>query len=110
MILATKLRPYFEAHIIEIKTNYLLQNVLHRPELSGQLSIWSVILLAYDIIYVLRNAMKAQALTDFVAKMTLVPEALEPTIKAWQAWVGRACGVGGLGIGILLQGQAEIKL
>lgn len=38
MLSTTKLRPCFEFHTIEVRTNYPLRRVLHRLELSGQLS------------------------------------------------------------------------
>lgn len=56
---AIKLRPYFKSHTIEVRTNYPLQKVLHKPELSRRLSIWAMMLSAYDIRYTLRNMVKA---------------------------------------------------
>lgn len=57
MMLATKLRPYFESHTIDVRTNFPLWEVLHKPELSGQLSTWAIMLSAYDIMYIPRSAM-----------------------------------------------------
>lgn len=37
-ILATKLRPYFESHTIEVRTDYPMWKILYRPELSRRLS------------------------------------------------------------------------
>lgn len=82
--------------------------MLHRLKLLGKLSTWFVILLANDIKYVPRNAMKAQALA--YAEMTLPFETIEPTMKEWQVWGDGDCRVGGSGISILLQSQAWIKL
>lgn len=54
--------------------------------------------------------MKAQALEDFVAKMTQIPETLEPNVEIQQVWADGVCRVGGLGIGIVLKRQVDIKL
>ena len=37
---ARKLRPYFQAHTIEVPTEYLMKQVLHKPETSGRLMKW----------------------------------------------------------------------
>lgn len=79
--------------------------MLHRPKLAGQLSIWSIILLVYDIKYVPNNVIKAQPLANFMTEMTLVPEALEPTeptVETWQIWTDGAYSVEGSGISIVL--------
>ena len=34
---ARKLRPYFQAHTIEVPTEYPMEQVLHKPETSGRL-------------------------------------------------------------------------
>ncbi|XP_043818253.1 uncharacterized protein LOC122725281, partial [Manihot esculenta] len=84
---ATKLRPYFDSHTIEVRTDYPLRKVLYRSELS-RLSTWAVILSAYDIRYVLRKAMKPQAVVGFIAKMTpplKSSEFPESTIKEWKS-------------------------
>lgn len=65
---------------------------------------------AYNFKYVLRNAMKAQALADFIAEMTPPLKTFEPTIKEWKVWVDGACGARDSGIGIFLQSQTGIKL
>ena len=48
---ARKLRPYFQAHTIEISTNYPMKQVLHKPETSGRLMKWAIELSEVDIRY-----------------------------------------------------------
>ena len=110
LVFAIKLCPYFESHTIGVRTDYPLQKVLHRSEPSGRLSIWAVILSAFDIRYVPRKAMKAQAVANFIAKITPSPETFEPMVKEWKIWADGACGAWGSGIRILLQIQPGIKL
>ena len=50
-ITSVKLRHYFEAHKIYVKTNYPLKMVLRNPKLTGRLAKWSVRLSLYDIVY-----------------------------------------------------------
>ena len=46
---ARKLRPYFQAHTIEIPTEYPMKQVLHKPETSGRLMKWAIELSEFDI-------------------------------------------------------------
>ena len=48
---ARKLRPYFQAHTIEIPTEYPMKQVLHKPETSGRLIKWAIELSEFDIRY-----------------------------------------------------------
>ena len=46
-----KLRPYFQAHTIEVPTEYPIKQVLHKPEASGRLMKWAIELSEFDIRY-----------------------------------------------------------
>ena len=48
---ARKLRPYFQAHTIEVPTEYPMKQVLHKPEVSGRLMKWAIELREFDIRY-----------------------------------------------------------
>lgn len=65
-ITSIKFRPYFEAHNIHVRKNYMLKMILHHPELTGRMVKWFVRLSMYDIIYKPRTTIKSQALVDFV--------------------------------------------
>ena len=53
-----KLRPYFQAHIVEVPTEYPMKQILHKPETSGRLMKWAIELGEFDIRYKLRTAVK----------------------------------------------------
>ena len=46
---ARKLRPYFQAHTIEVPIEYPMKQVLHKPETSGRLMKWVIELSEFDI-------------------------------------------------------------
>ncbi|KAL0413039.1 UNVERIFIED_CONTAM: hypothetical protein Sradi_1505600 [Sesamum radiatum] len=75
VVTARKLRPYFLSHLVGVKTNTPLKQTLGKPNTSGVLVKWAVELSEYDISYLPRTAIKAQALANFIFEMT------EMTIK-----------------------------
>ena len=67
---ARKLRPYFQAHTIEVPTEYQMKQVLRKPETSGRLMKWALELSEFDIRYKPKNPIKGQVLADFVMEFT----------------------------------------
>ena len=63
---ARRLRPYFQAHNIEIPTKHPMKQVLHKPDTSGRLTKWAIELSEFDIKYKPRTAIKGQILAGFV--------------------------------------------
>ena len=63
---ARKLRPYFQAHTIEVPTEYPMKQVLHKLETSGRLMKWAIELSEFDIRYKPKTAIKGQILANFV--------------------------------------------
>ena len=39
---ARNLRPYFQAHTIEVPTEFPMKQVLHKPETLGRLMKWAI--------------------------------------------------------------------
>ncbi|CAA0842069.1 Unknown protein, partial [Striga hermonthica] len=70
VIAARKLRPYFQEHSITVRTSYPLRQILHRPDTSRRMIKWAIELGQFDIHYQPRTAIKAQALSDFIAEFT----------------------------------------
>jgi hypothetical protein len=73
-----KLRPYFQAHTIRVLTEYPLRKVMQKLDLSGRLANWAIELGQFDLEFVPRNAIKGQALADFLVEFTNLPEVEEP--------------------------------
>ena len=66
ILAARKLRPYFQAHKIEVRTSYPLRQIMHKPEATGRLVKWAVELGQFDLDYKPRATIKGQALADFL--------------------------------------------
>ncbi|KAL0416782.1 UNVERIFIED_CONTAM: Retrovirus-related Pol polyprotein from transposon opus [Sesamum latifolium] len=67
VITARKLRPYFLSYPMGVRTNTPLKQVLGKPEACGQLVKWVIELSEYDISYLPRTTIKAQAwLTSYL--------------------------------------------
>ncbi|KAL5549326.1 hypothetical protein UlMin_004557 [Ulmus minor] len=108
---ARKLRPYFQCHPITVYTTYPLKSILHKPELSGRLTKWTVELSEYDITFQPRTALKSQVLADFVADFApnVTQQAdkellnlTEHSNSKWTLTVDGSSNVNGAGIGLVL--------
>ena len=56
-----KLRPYFQAHTVEVPTEYSMKQILHKPETSGRLIKWAIKLSEFNIRYKPRTAVKGRS-------------------------------------------------
>ena len=68
--IARKLHPYFQAHTIEIPTEYPMKQVLHKQETSGRLMKWAIELSEFNIRYKPETAIKGQIFADFITEFT----------------------------------------
>lgn len=96
---ASKLKPYFQAHIIVVQTDKLLRKAMNNPEATKRLVLWAIKLDEFDILYRPRTVIKAQALANFVAKFTIK----EDEDGGSTPWMIRTNGfsnqhVGGIGV------------
>jgi hypothetical protein len=70
LIMSHKSCHYFQAYQIEVHTSLTLGEILNNREAIGKFSKWAIELSMHDIIYKPRIAIKAQALSDFIAEWT----------------------------------------
>ena len=96
-----KLRPYFQAHTVEVPIEYPMKQILHKPETSGRLMKWAIELGEFDIRYKPRIVVKGQILTDFIIEFTptQTTEAtqLAPDLLIWKLSIDRAANAQGSG-------------
>ena len=72
LITASKnLRHYFQAHVINVMIDHPLKKAMNKLEVAGRLIQWAIELSEFNIKNQPRNAIKAQALTDFIVEFTL---------------------------------------
>ena len=111
---AQKLRPYFQAHTIEIPTEYPMKQVLHKPETSGRLIKWAIELSEFDIRYKQKTTIKGHILVDFVMEFTSVEltKATQPTtdLPIWRLSVDGAANAQGRGVGLILTSLEGIDI
>ena len=111
---ARKLRPYFQAHTIEIPTEYPMKQLLHKPETSGRLMKWAIELSEFDIIYKPKTAIKWQIFADFVMEFTSaeLAEATQPTsdLLIWRLSVDRPINAQGSCASLILTSSEGIDI
>ncbi|XP_070013789.1 uncharacterized protein [Nicotiana sylvestris] len=96
-----------------------LKYIFQKPMPTGRLAKWQILLLEFDIIYVIRTAMKAQALANHLAENLVDDEyqtlntyfldeevnsveVIPEDINAWKMFFDGAVNAKGVGIGPIL--------
>ncbi|XP_074342137.1 uncharacterized protein LOC141679568 [Apium graveolens] len=73
-----KLRHYFQGREIRVVTNQPLRKIIHKPDISGRLVNWAVELSQFNLSFIPRTAIKAQALVDLIIECNFPEEEPEP--------------------------------
>ncbi|XP_025628241.1 uncharacterized protein [Arachis hypogaea] len=101
-----RLRQYFQAHPVTVRTDQAVKQVLQKPDLAGRMLAWSIELSQFDIKFEPRYAIKAQAMTDFIAEMTLG----NSTPESWKLHVDGTSNVTSGGAGVILESQNGVVI
>ncbi|XP_057734679.1 uncharacterized protein LOC130950160 [Arachis stenosperma] len=96
-----RLKQYFQSHRVVVRTDQGIRQVLQKPDLAGRMMTWSIELSQYDIQYEPRQAIKAQAMADFLVEVTGDPG--EDTGTRWKLHVDGASNQTFGGAGIILE-------
>ncbi|CAA0810887.1 Polynucleotidyl transferase- ribonuclease H-like superfamily protein, partial [Striga hermonthica] len=88
-------------HSITVRTSYPLRQVLHRPDTSGRMIKWAIELGQFDIHYQPRTAIKAQALSDFIAEFTPAITVNDDN-QPWVLYIDGSSTANRAGVGIVL--------
>ena len=109
-----KLCPYFQAHTIEVPTEYPRKQVLHKPETSGRLMKWTLELSEFDIIYKPKTAIKGQVLANFIMEFTPTELAKDtratPDLPIWKLSIDGATNAQGGGARLILTSPEGIDI
>ena len=70
VMVARKLKTYFQAHTVIVLTDKPLRWAMSNPEAAGRLALCAIELSEFDIQYCPRIAIKGQVVVDFIAKFT----------------------------------------
>ncbi|XP_057742920.1 uncharacterized protein LOC130961192 [Arachis stenosperma] len=101
-----RLRQYFQAHPVIIRTGQAVKQVLQKPDLASRMLAWSIELSQFDIKFEPRYAIKAQAMADFIAEMT--PGNSTP--ESWKLHVDGSSNVTSGGAGVILKNQNGVVI
>jgi len=85
---ARRLRQYFLAHTVIVRTDQPIRQILGLPDVAGRMMKWSLELSEFDIHYESRKALMAQVFADFLAEMTFP---MEDNTEEWTVFVDGSC-------------------
>ncbi|MCI01813.1 putative protein NYNRIN-like, partial [Trifolium medium] len=106
---ARRLRHYFLAYTIVVRTDQPIKSLLGRPNMAGRMLKWSLELSEFDIRYESRKALKTQVLADFLAEMTSPASSADGADK-WTIFVNGASNAIGAGAWIILENESGILI
>ncbi|XP_025636484.1 uncharacterized protein [Arachis hypogaea] len=101
-----RLRQYFQAHSVTVRTDQAVKQVLQKPDLAGRMIAWSIELSQFDIKFEPRYAIKAQAMADFIAEMT--PG--DSTPESWKLHVDGSSNITSGGAGVIHESQNGVVI
>ena len=103
IIVARKLKPYFQAHTIVVLTDKHLRKAMSSPEAAGRMALWAVELNDFDIQYRPRTAVKGQVLADFIAEFTIGDGQGAEEKRQWNIYTDGSSNRRAGGAGVVIQ-------
>ena len=104
LITATrKLKPYFQAHTIEVLTDQPLKRAMSSPEAAGRMALWAIKLSEFDVQYRPRTAVKGQIVVDFIAEYTQPEDKRVEGQKLWSIHTDESSNQSTGGAGVVIQ-------
>ena len=106
-----KLTHYFSEHPVTVLTDAPLSDILNNPEALGRVAKWGIELSPRDITYRPRDALKSQALADFLAEWTEIQTPGPPELSnSWIMYFDRSKRHEGARAGVILISPKGDKL
>jgi hypothetical protein len=75
LVASRKLRHYFQTHRVMVVTSFLLRDILHNSNTTGNIAKWAAELAEFQLDFQPRHAVKSQVLADFIVEWTPPPSA-----------------------------------
>ncbi|KAK1695955.1 hypothetical protein QYE76_012652 [Lolium multiflorum] len=100
---ATKLKHYFEEHPMKVVSEAPISDIMCNKDASGRIAKWAIQISPYVPVYERRDAIKSQALADFLvdwAEMQYKPP--DQKIEYWKMHFDGSKLKEGLGAGVVL--------
>ncbi|KAK1670916.1 hypothetical protein QYE76_059075 [Lolium multiflorum] len=100
---ATKLKHYFEEHPMKVVSEAPISDIMCNKDASGRIAKWAIQLSPYVPVYERRDAIKSQALADFLvdwAEMQYKPS--DQRVEYWKMHFDGSKLKEGLGAGVVL--------
>ena len=108
-----KLPHYFQAYTVYVLTEYHLQSLLKKLNLTGRIAKWGTQLGSFDIRYRLKSSVKGQVLANFAVEFSPRGETeivCHVEVLSWKVFVDSASNALGAGAGIVIITLEGIKL
>ncbi|KAK1607953.1 hypothetical protein QYE76_031626 [Lolium multiflorum] len=100
---ATKLKHYFEEHPMKVVSEAPISDIMGNKDASGRIAKWAIQLSPYVPVYERRDAIKSQALADFLVDWAEVQyKPPEHRIEYWKMHFDGSKLKEGLGAGVVL--------
>ncbi|KAK1664535.1 hypothetical protein QYE76_052694 [Lolium multiflorum] len=103
VFMAAKLKHYFEEHPMKVVSEAPISDIMGNKDASGRIAKWAIQLSPYVPVYERRDAIKSQALADFLvdwAEMQYKPP--EQRLEYWKMHFDGSKLKEGLGAGVVL--------
>ncbi|XP_075654893.1 uncharacterized protein LOC142625069 [Castanea sativa] len=111
---ARKRPHYFQPHIVWVLTEHPLQSLLRRLDFTRWIAKWGTRLEMFNIHYKPRNAIKGQALADFIMNFTPKSKVsigvFQVMTRKWRIYVDGASNTRGSGIRIVMVSPEGVRL
>jgi hypothetical protein len=97
-----KLKHYFLAHMVRVVSDRPLARVLQSKEVTERVAQWAVEIDQYDVEFILRRAIKSQALADFITEWTdTVLRGIDELPDHWVMYFDGSYTLKGAGAGVV---------
>jgi ribonuclease HI len=108
---ARKLVHYFQAHSVTVVSHAPLSDIIGNRDATGRVAKWAIELMAHDINYEPRKAIKSQALADFIVEWTEA-QSLPPQVNPehWIMYFDGSKMLAGAGAGVVFISPKGDKL